>query len=239
MQDLSAMRAHHSLVFVALLATAACASETPAPSTSEAAKGGELPPSATGKPKTPATPDDPAPAPATCTGSPGEVYELSLKKLAEVDELKLCTLKGSVMLVVNGASGCGYTPQYAPLQTLYAKYHDTQKAKFEVLAFPSKSFNQEKDTDADVSAFCTNEYHITFPLFTIAPVIDDAAKGVTAQPIYKWIYAQPGMDKPVTWNFEKFLISKDGKVAKRFPTALSPDEGGEIDLAIAAELAKP
>jgi glutathione peroxidase-family protein len=194
-----------------------------------------------GKPKAPETgqPDQEQPAaPVTCNGAPGELYALSATRLAESSELALCTLKGHAVLIVNGASGCGYTPQYAPLQALYAKYKSTQKLPFEILAFPSKSFNQEKDSDADVSKFCTDEYKIKFPLFTIAPVKDDAAKGETAQPVYQWLREQPDMSTPVAWNFEKFLIGKDGKVVKRWLSAVSPDEGGEIDLAIAAELAK-
>jgi glutathione peroxidase len=215
-----------------LLSLACNAAETPA-TNAPPAKGGKPAPPNTGP-----VDDDDEPTPATCTGAPGELYELSVKKLAQLDELELCTLKGSVVLIVNGASGCGYTPQYEPLQKLYAKYKDTEKRPFELLAFPSKSFNQEKDTDQDVSAFCTDKYHITFPLFTIGPVIDDPAKGEAAQPVYKWLRAQPNMEKPVAWNFEKFLISKEGKAVKRWLSAVSPDEGGEIDQAIAAELAK-
>ena len=91
-----------------------------------------------------------------------------------------------------------------------------------------------------MSEFCTDEYGITFPLFTIAPVIDNTAKAQTAQPVYQWLAAQPGMSAPVSWNFEKFLIGKDGKVVKRWLSATSPAAGGdgEVDLAIAAELAK-
>jgi glutathione peroxidase len=177
-------------------------------------------------------------APVDCTGDPGTFYALSIQKLSSLQDYPLCAYKDTVVLIVNGASGCGYTPQYAPLEDLYTKYHDTQGKKFEVLAFPSKSFNQEKDTDAEVSDFCTTEYHITFPLTTIGPVIDDKDKGVTAQPVYQWLYQQPGMSTPVAWNFEKFLIGKDGKVVKRWLGAVSPTEGGEIDQAIAAELAK-
>jgi glutathione peroxidase len=177
-------------------------------------------------------------APASCTGNPGELYELSATKLALSEELKLCTYKGSVLLIVNGASHCGYTPQYAPLQALYAKYKDQ---KFTVLAFPSKSFNQEKATDQDVSAFCTDEYHITFPLFTIGPVVDKPDVGEQAQPVYQWLRKQPGMEVPVPWNFEKFLISRDGKAVKRFAYTLSPDPAVDptIENAIKEELAKP
>lgn len=175
---------------------------------------------------------------AACAGDPGTFYALDVQKLDSTDKLPLCTYKDTVVLVVNGASGCRYTVQYKPLEALYNKYNADGHQKFEVLAFPSDSFNQEKDTDEEVSNFCTTTYDITFPLTTIAPVIDDTKKNVTAQPVYKWLYAQPGMSKPVAWNFEKFLIGKDGKVVKRWLSAVSPDAGGEIDKAIAAELAK-
>ena len=178
------------------------------------------------------------PAPATCTGAPGELYELSVKTLAVLDEVKLCTRKGSVLLIVNGASHCGQTYQYEPLQALYAKY---KAQKFEVLAFPSKSFDQEKSTDQEVRTFCTDQYKITFPLFTIGPVVDDDAKGEKAQPVYQWLRKQPGMEAPVPWNFEKFLISRDGKAVKRFAYTMNPDPAVDptIENAIKEELAKP
>jgi glutathione peroxidase len=186
----------------------------------------------------PPDPDDEPPTAASCTGDMGTLYELNVKKLAQIDALQLCSLKGYVMLIVNGASGCGYTPQYAPLEALYEKYKDQ---KFMVLAFPSKSFNQEKDTDEEVSQFCTTKYHITFPLFTIGPVVDNAQKNEVAQPVYQWLKKQPGMEKPVPWNFEKFLIARDGKAVKRFAYTMNPDPAKDptIENAIKAELAKP
>jgi len=174
-----------------------------------------------------------------CTpGADGTFYALKVTQLGGGKEIPLCAFQDTVVLIVNGASGCGYTPQYKPLEALYTKYAETQNKKFQVLAFPSDSFNQELDSDQKVSEFCTSEYHITFPLTTIGPVRDDSTKNVAAQPVYKWLYAQPGYSAPVAWNFEKFLISKQGKVVKRFLTSVSPDEGSEIDKAIADELAK-
>ena len=233
-----------------LISTAACSADDSPPASSSpggqaaAAPGGQaaaapekgVPKDTSEKSDTSTTP--PSTTAAACTGDPGTFYALNVQKLDSTEKVPLCTYKDTVVLVVNGASHCGYTPQYEPLEKLYTKYATDAHQKFEILAFPSDSFNQESDTDAEVSSFCTTKYNITFPLATIAPVIDDATKKVSAQPVYKWLYAQPGMDKPVAWNFEKFLIGKDGKVAKRFLTAVSPDEGGEIDKAIAAELAK-
>jgi glutathione peroxidase len=168
-----------------------------------------------------------------CTGDPGTIYELKVRALASTDEVLLCRAKGRVLLIVNGASHCGYTPQYKPLQQLYGKY---QEQGVSILAFPSKSFNQEDSDEQQVSDFCTKENGITFPLFAINPVKDNAQKGEVAQPLYQWIAAQPNMGDPVAWNFEKFLISKDGKVLKRWPSGGSPAIGGEIDLAIAEAL---
>lgn len=236
------------LLSVPLLLLLACSTSepTPSPASTPAAATENAPTGTSGgggggnKPKGSETASDPETTPPVihCSGAAGTFYALSAKRLAQVDEHPLCAYEGAVVLVVNGASACGYTPQYKPLQALYAKYNETQGKKFDVLAFPSDSFNQEKPDDKQVSEFCTNEYGITFPLFTIAPVIDDPSKNRVAQPVYKWIAAQPGMAAPVSWNFEKFLISKDGKVVKRWASGASPDEGGEIDLAIAAELAK-
>ncbi len=248
----SILRSWTVLVPLTVLATAtACSGESstsgPAPAAAGSENGGDpIPPSATGRPKLPTTVPGDAEAAASCTGAPGELYALTATMLGGETTVPLCTLKGNVALIVNGASNCGYTPQYKPLQALYAKYKDgTNPAPFEVLAFPSDSFNQEEDSDQAVSDFCTTEYGITFPLFTIAPVIDDTAKKVTAQPVFQWLYAQPGMSAKVAWNFEKFLVSKEGKVVKRFepdstPEAIEPEPtlGGEIDLAIAAELAR-
>jgi glutathione peroxidase len=157
---------------------------------------------------------------------------LSARKLAGTEDIPLCRLKNKVVLIVNGASHCGFTPQYKPLEALYEKHKDKG---FVALAFPSQSFNQEDANEQTVSDFCTTENGITFPLFAIAPVIESAAG--PEQPVYKWLNAQPGMSAPVAWNFEKFLISAEGKVVKRWLSAVSPDDGGEIDLAIVAELA--
>lgn len=220
-----------------LVAVAGCSStetQTPsggqtASSSSGGSSGAKPGPVPTGTPTS-----DPGPGPAACSGAAGELYALTSKSIA-LEDVPLCRYKGEVLLIVNGASDCGYTPQYAPLQAMYVKY----KAQgFDVLAFPSKSFNQERGTEKEVSEFCTKEYGITFPLFQIGWVVDRPAQGEPIRAEYKWLMAQPGMDSPVAWNFEKFLIGRDGKVAKRFLTAVEPDSK-EVTDAIEAELAKP
>lgn len=211
----------------------ACTSETTQP-TSQNGGGAPLAPP---PPPATSTPVDPAPSVVpdwptgtSCTGGPGELYALSATRLFENDSYPLCAFKGKVLLIVNGASSCGYTPQYEPLQkTLYAKY---KPQGFYVLAFPSKSFNQEYDTAAEISANCTSKYGITFPMFAVANV-----NAPNEQPVYTWLKSQPGATGDIPWNFEKFLVSREGKVVKRINYATSPD-APEVIAAIEAELAK-
>jgi glutathione peroxidase len=224
------------ILSAALLATlAACSSSSPPAGTGAAgvpsgSSGGFTPP-----PK--GSPDDPAPVNPTddpnaapCAGKPGELYALSAKPLSADKEIPLCRFTGKVLLVVNVASQCGYTPQYRPLQAIYDKY---RAQGFYVMGFPSKSFSQELADDKDVSAFCTNEYKITFPMFSIGNVNEPQE-----QPVYTWLKAQPGYEADVSWNFEKFLIGRNGKVVKRIATSVEPD-AAEVTSAIEAELAKP
>jgi glutathione peroxidase len=216
-----------STVLAALAAVAACtssSSDAPAPSSGTTTT---PPPASTPKPRDPPPPDTDA---GTCTGEVGSLYALGVPALGGKEDVPLCRYSGKVLLVVNTASFCGYTPQLTPLQALYEKY---EPKGLVVLGFPSKSFNQEYDADTDVSTVCTNTYHITFPMFTIAPV----TPGPDQQPVYKWLNAQPGYETAVAWNFEKFLISRQGKIAKRFLTAVTPDSA-DVTSAIEAELAK-
>jgi glutathione peroxidase len=182
-------------------------------------------------------PDGPAPVdPATdpnakaCTGTPGQLNALSAKKLTVGDDVPLCRFDGNVLMLVNVASHCGNTPQYAPLQTLYDKY---RAQGFYVLGFPSPQFGgQEFATDKEVTAFCTSTYHITFPMFAIGDV-----NGAKQQPVYSWIHAQPGYERDIQWNFEKFIIDRHGKIVKRVENGTAPDNP-EVVAAIEAELAK-
>ena len=163
----------------------------------------------------------------------GSIYAISAKRLIENDEFPLCRFEGNVLLVVNGASHCGYTPHYGPLQKeLYAKY---RAQGFYVLAFPSDTFNQEEATAAGVSKACIDEYGIRFPMFAIGNV-----NPPNEQPVYTWLKGQPGMSAAIPWNFEKFLISKTGQVVKRFAHTTDPDPATDPQIrdAIVAELAK-
>ena len=181
-------------------------------------------------------PTDPTndPDAGSCSGIAGELSALTVQSLTG-DVVPLCRFKGNVLLIVNVASQCGYTPQYAPLQTQYDKY---RASGFYVLGFPSRSFNQEFADAGDVSTFCTNTYHITFPMFAIANV-----NAPDEQPVYGWLKGQwhpthSTETVDVQWNFEKYLVSRDGKVTNRFLTAITPDDPTVI-AAVEAELAKP
>ena len=128
---------------------------------------------------------------------------------------KLSDYRGKAPLMVNTASRCGYTKQYAPLEKLYEKYRDRG---FEVLAFPANDFlGQEPGTNEEIRAFCTKEFGVTFPLFAKVSV-----KGKEIHPLYRYLTTLPGFEGDVTWNFNKFLVAPDGKVVARFGTRVDP-----------------
>jgi glutathione peroxidase len=136
---------------------------------------------------------------------------------------KLSDFDGKVTLVVNVASHCGNTPQYAALEALWEKYGPQGLV---ILGFPCNQFEgQEPGTDEEIAAFCDLNYGVTFPLFKKVEV-----NGPAADPLYKWLKAEtPGSDnRDVEWNFAKFLVDRDGKPVKRFgdkfdPAAIAPD----------------
>lgn len=213
---------------------AACTTETTAPPSaggSNASNG----PSSAGAPKQAPAEDPPEVDPvldpngADCSGQPGELYALSARALGATEEIPLCRFEGAVLLVVNVASYCGYTPQYTPLQALYEKY---KAQMFYVLGFPSDSFNQEDESEQEITKLCTDKYKITFPMFALGDV-----NGPQQQPVYTWLKSQPDQSKDIAWNFEKFLVTRDGKVARRFAHTTTPDDPS-VTSAIEAELAK-
>lgn len=143
---------------------------------------------------------------------------------------KETTLKehaGKVLLIVNVASECGYTSQYAGLQALHDKY---ASKGFTVLGFPCNDFGgQEPGSEADIKQFCTSRYQVTFPMY--------AKVSITAADKHP-LYAALTKDAAVQWNFEKFLIGKDGKVASRFGSDAEP-EGGSLEEAVKKALGQP
>jgi len=125
----------------------------------------------------------------------------------------LCKYEGKTILVVNVASRCGYTYQYSGLQNLYEKYQDNN---FIVLGVPSRDFFQEYSDESAVAEFCSTEYGVEFPMFATVKV-----RGKNAHPFYKKLKAESGVEP--TWNFNKYLISKEGKVVSTFKSGVKPD----------------
>jgi glutathione peroxidase len=123
--------------------------------------------------------------------------------------------KGKVVLAVNVASQCGYTPQYAGLESLYRKYKDRGLV---VLGFPSNDFgSQEPGTNEEIKTFCTRKYNVTFPMFSKINV-----KGDGKESLYKFLTEATG-GKEVAWNFTKFLVDRNGNVMKRFESRVTPE----------------
>ena len=127
----------------------------------------------------------------------------------------LADYRGKALLLVNTASRCGYTKQYATLERLYETYRDRG---FVVLAFPANDFlGQEPGSNEEIRAFCTSKYAVTFPLFAKISV-----KGSGIHPLYRYLTTRPGFDGDISWNFNKFLVGPDGKVVARFGTRVDP-----------------
>lgn len=145
------------------------------------------------------------------------VHEFSARTI-DGRECALGDYAGKVLLIVNVASRCGFTPQYTGLQELYAKLHDRG---FEVLAFPCNQFGaQEPGTEAEIQQFCDMNYHVTFPLFAKIDV-----NGDNAHPLYRYLKGErPGVlgTEAIKWNFTKFLVDKDGNVVKRYGSVDKP-----------------
>ena len=139
----------------------------------------------------------------------------------------LSEYKGKVVLMVNVASYCGYTPQYEGLQALYAKYKDRGLV---ILGFPANNFGeQEPDTNETIKTFCTRTYHVTFPMYAKISV-----KGADQAPLYQFLtdkHANPATGGEIQWNFTKFLLDRNGKVIARFESAVTP-ESDEVTAAI-------
>jgi glutathione peroxidase len=160
----------------------------------------------------------------------GSIGAINVTSLDESVTVPMCIYKGAVLLIVNTASHCGYTPQYTPLEAIYKKYG---AQNFYVLGFPSQSFNQEDADASTVSTFCTTTYGITFPMFKIANV-----NAPDEQPLYTWLKGhQDAGGGDIEWNFAKFIIAKDGTLVQRFAHTITPDDP-MVTSVIEAELAK-
>jgi len=154
------------------------------------------------------------------------IYNFSVKNAAG-EELSLEKFKGTVLLIVNVASRCGYTPQYEGLEALQQEY---AKKGFTVLAFPCNQFGaQEPGTDREIQSFCQLNYHTSFPVFAKVEV-----NGKGAIPLYQYLKSKaPGIlgTEMIKWNFTKFLVNKKGQVVSRFSPQDTPASlGKEIEL---------
>lgn len=154
------------------------------------------------------------------------VLDFTLKNI-DGKETKLSDYRGKVLLLVNVASQCGYTPQYEGLQAIYAKYRDQGLV---VMGFPANNFGgQEPGTNEEIKQFCTLKYKVSFPMFAKISV-----KGADIHPLYKFLTSKetdPEFGGDISWNFNKFLIDRNGKIIARFETREKP-EGEKVTQAI-------
>jgi glutathione peroxidase len=148
-------------------------------------------------------------------GTPARgVYDFSVAT-SDSGKRSLSDYRGKVLLIVNTASRCGFTPQYKSLEALYEKYRE---AGFEILAFPANNFlNQEPGSDAEIQSFCSLKYHTTFPVFAKSDV-----KGGKISPLYAWLTKESAFPGDIPWNFTKFLVARNGTVVARFEPKVDP-----------------
>jgi len=146
------------------------------------------------------------------------IYDFTMKDI-DGKEVKLDSYKGKVLLIVNTASKCGYTPQYEGLEKIYDKY---KEQGFEVLGFPANNFmGQEPGTEEEIKEFCTLKYDVSFPMFSKISV-----KGADQHPLYTFLTnpkTNPNSSGEITWNFNKFLIDRNGNIVVRFGTKETPE----------------
>ena len=166
---------------------------------------------------------------ATVSLKAGSIYDVAVTDI-DGKQTTLKPYEGKVILIVNVASKCGLTPQYKALQALYDKYKDKGLV---ILGFPCNQFNgQEPGSSDEIKKFCTSKYNVTFPMFSKIEV-----NGPNRHALYVML---AGADSPypgdIKWNFGKFLVSRDGKIVKRFEPRTTPDSP-EVTSAIEAALA--
>ncbi|MDD2406276.1 MAG: glutathione peroxidase [Sphaerochaetaceae bacterium] len=155
------------------------------------------------------------------------LYDFSLKAL-DGSDFNLTSLKGKVVLIVNTASKCGFTGQYAGLEQLHRQYGDKG---LQIIGVPCNQFaNQEPGSSSEIAEFCKLTYDVSFPLMAKVDV-----NGKNADPLFVWLKKQaPGtLGSSVKWNFTKFLVQKDGRTVKRYAPTVEPDSlKGDIEKAL-------
>src|SRR6266446_2127700 len=145
------------------------------------------------------------------------LYDFTLPSI-DGKAMPFANFKGKVVLVVNVASRCGYTPQYSALEALYEKYKDQG---FVIVGFPANNFGaQEPGSNEEIKTFCSRKYSVTFPLYSKVSV-----KGDDQTPLYQYLTKQtdPSIAGEIKWNFTKFLVDRNGHVVQRFESAVTPD----------------
>jgi glutathione peroxidase len=151
------------------------------------------------------------------------IYNFSLPSI-EGKPMPLSDFKGKVILMVNVASQCGYTPQYTALESLYEKYKDQG---FVIVGFPANNFGaQEPGTNEEIKTFCSRKYSVKFPLYSKISV-----KGADQAPLYQYLTQQKdsSIGGEIKWNFTKFLVDREGHVVQRFEPAVTPDSKEVVD----------
>ena len=146
------------------------------------------------------------------------IYDFTVKQI-NGKEIQLSEFIGKILLIVNTASKCGFTPQFEGLEKLYNKYSDKG---FTVLGFPCNQFkNQDPDTDENIMSFCTLNYSVTFPMFSKIEV-----NGKNQHPLYKFLKEKRSgfISGAIKWNFTKFLVDREGNVIQRFAPSTDPAE---------------
>jgi glutathione peroxidase len=149
------------------------------------------------------------------------VYSFTMKTI-NGKEKSLSEYRGSVLLVVNVASFCGYTPQFKDLEEAYRKY---RSRGFRILAFPANNFGQqEPGSDKEIKEFCETKYSVTFDLFSKISV-----KGEDQHPLYQYITKESPFPGEVKWNFQKYLVDKRGEIVAMFPSRVKPTDKGVVE----------
>ncbi len=146
------------------------------------------------------------------------IYDFKVRS-AKGEDVPMTKYQGKVILIVNTATGCGFTPQYEGLQKLYDKYKDKG---FEILDFPCNQFgHQAPGTEDEIQEFCTLKYKTTFPLFAKIDV-----NGKDAEPLFEYLKKQKGgfLGDDIKWNFTKFLVSREGTVMERYAPVTKPEK---------------
>jgi len=155
------------------------------------------------------------------TMPPGNIYGFTMKTI-DGKEKPLSDYQGQVLLIVNVASRCGYTPQYKDLEQVYRKY---SSQGFQILAFPTNNFGgQEPGSDEEIKEFCSTNYDVTFDLFSKISV-----KGNDQHPLYRYITTESPFPGEVKWNFQKYLVDRKGNIVAMFSSRVKPTDKDVVE----------